>query len=411
MSASPKAAFEHESTPFPEVELTGDDRKLLALVEPSLAEGKDLYAWWRKTDRANNYVNRFKLRRGPYDENPSVGFFDEAKLSSGAIPVLGVVQNLTWGRTSNPSANSQIREFALRYFMRVADFNRPASFSLRELAGRAADTSDPGGWGYSQIYYKLRAGRVGKFPTGARHKIVDLRELKPGGAYEWIVLRARLFNVEMNLSPLGDGGPQLVVPLARFTEEYLIASSEFIIDETNPEPGVAGRYGFGYATISDPAYENGPLLWGPGRFRPGFESFVFEVSECSDGVSEVSISSPFAVNRPPRIFGINPDPIALGIRAADFFSLGFASRLFPDLRDGIDPLLTPVSILNTTTGGLSSRFLGISVDNLERYFLVQHFMSAYDLLTGALLTYAQVPDWAAGESKLPFWVREGQVEE
>ena len=37
-------------------------------------------------------------------------------------------------------------------------------------------------------------------------------------------------------------------------------------------------------------------------------------------------------------------------------------------------------------------------------------MAAYELLTGALLTYCQIPDWTAPESELPDWVRQGHAD-
>ncbi len=155
---------------------------------------------------------------------------------------------------------------------------------------------------------------------------MDLREI--GDIYEWVVLRARLFNVEVDLSPLGDASPHFEIPLARFTEEYLVASPEFIVNEEAPAPHVLGRYGYGYAIrLHDPAYSRGPLLWGPGRFDPGFESFVFEVRDTGETV----VTSPFAVNRPDRIFGLSPDPVAMGLQVADFFFIrtGFAPPAGP----------------------------------------------------------------------------------
>ena len=99
----------------------------------------------------------------------------------------------------------------------------------------------------------------------------------------------------------------------------------------------------------------------------------------------------------------------MGLQIADLFSFGLASRLLPGLQNGFDPLLTPVAAINAGTGGLADRFLGLSVDSVERFFLAQHFMSAYQLLTGAVQTYCQIPDWRAPEADMPAWVREGRV--
>jgi hypothetical protein len=400
------AAATPRPSPAP-VELTAADHKILDLVEPSLARGAELYRWWRKIDAADAYRNSFALQRNFNPAKRAVGFFEKAPLSFGTIPVLGVVQEMgfDYSPLTPDAARDQLRSFVLRYLLRVADYKRPGSFSLRDLSQPGGGPAEMTGWGYSQHYYKLRdSGRIGKFPADLESRIVDLREI--GDVYEWVVLRARLFNVTLDLSPLGDTAPHFDIPLAAFTEEYLIASPEFIVHEEDPAPGVLGRYGYGYATLRDPAYSNGPLLWGPGRFDPGFESFVFEVRD----TGETTVTSPFAVNRPDRIFGVSPDPVAIVARVADLLSFGLASRLAPGLRHGFDPLLTPVSLLDAGTGGLAGRIFGLSVDNVERYFMVQHFMSAYELLTGAALTYCQIPDWTAPESAMPSWVREGVAE-
>jgi len=382
------------------------DEKILSLVPDSLARGIELYGWWRRTERDRAYSDSFPLQRKFNRAKRSVGFFDKASLTFGEIPVTGVVQETVFDNSplTPEAARDQIRSFVLRYLLRVADFQEPSAFGLRDLRRSAASGPETSGWGYSQSYYKLRgSGRVGKFPPELEWRIVDLREI--GSTYEWVVLRARLFNVAVDLSPLGDTAPHFEIPLAKYTEEYLIASPEFIVNEDDPEPHVLGRYGYGYATLHDPSYSNGPLLWGPGRFNPGFESFVFEVRD----TGETLVTSPFTVNRPERIFGLNPDPVAVAFKVADFFSLGLASRLLPGLQHGFDPLLTPVEALDAGTFGLANRAFGISVDSVERFFLAQHFNSAYQLLTGALQTYCQIPDWTAPETDMPTWVREGRV--
>jgi hypothetical protein len=245
-------------------------------------------------------------------------------------------------------------------------------------------------------------GEVGRFAEEDQGKIVDMRELGP--KYEWVVLKARLFNLSLDMSPLGNAYPHFVVPVAAFTEEYLIASPGFVVSEENPEPGVVARYGVGGATLRDTELRRGPLLWGPGRFYPGFGGFLFEVRETGETV----VTAPFAVNRPERVFGLDPDPLAIGGQLANFFSLGLASRIFPGIANGVDPLLSPVAALNAVTGNLGAEF-GASKETLERYLLVQHFTSVYQLLSGAALTYCRVPNWTAPEEQLPEWVRTGRL--
>ncbi len=388
------------------VSLNDEDRHIIDQVDDSLAAGIQVRDWWRRTDAGRSYREHYDLQRAFNPARRSLAFFDRAELPIGEFPVMGVVQEMTFDFSKpEPDLPHQIREFVLRYLLRVSDYRRPAAFMLRDLHRTTAEQAQLDGWGYSQVYYKLRdGGRVGKFAEEDQAKFVDLREL--GSVYEWIVAKARLFNLTLNVSPLGDTYPHLVVPVASITEEYLITSADFIVNEEDPAPGVLGRYGVGGATLRDTALREGPLLWGPGRFYPGFSAFEFEVRSTGETV----VTSPFAVNRPDRLIGINPDPLSAGVRLADLFSFGMASRLFPGVSGGFDPVLSPIAVLNGVTGNFAADQFGVSKESLERYLLVEHYMAVYDLLAGASLTYCRVPDWTAPEEDLPSWVRNGLVE-
>lgn len=62
----------------------------------------------------------------------------------------------------------------------------------------------------------------------------------------------RIFDFSLSVNPLGGNGQQLTVPLEE--SSFLVLSSDFIRDESQPEVDVVGRtvigrYGFGYAFI------------------------------------------------------------------------------------------------------------------------------------------------------------------
>jgi hypothetical protein len=386
--------------------LTSQDLRVIEQVNESLSGGLEVFRWWKRADAARSYREQYELERAFNPADRATAFFDEPELSWGKVPLLGCVQQMTfdYSRRDPQDAHAQIREFVLRYFLRVSDYRRPASFMLRELRRTKEQQAQLDGWGYSQVYYKLRdGGAVGKFPESAQSRIVDLREI--GETYEWIIFQARLFNLAFDLNPLGGSFPRLVLPVAAFTNEYLITSRELMVVEVDPAPGVLGRYGYGCATLRDTELRAGPLLWGPGRFYPGFAALYFEVRSTGETV----VTAPFAVNRPERILGLQPDPLAAGFRLADGASAGLLSKLFPDLKNGFDPVLGPIAALNTVTGNLPGDRFGISKKTLERFLLVEHFMGIYELLAGAALTYCRVPDWTAPEKDLPQWVQDGLV--
>src|SRR5919202_6698115 len=170
----------------------------------------------------------------------------------------------------------QVREFVLRYFMRVSSFRQPEVYvesrrrDLPPLLERLSWCSEPDvlrqGFGFTQHFYKLRStGRVGKFPAGSESQIVDLREI--GRKYEWVVVKVRIFDFAFNFRLGGSGSPTLSVPLTE--ESYLVLSRDFILNEDDPAPDTLGRYGIGYAFIRDPT--EGLIGYGPGQFSAAIE--------------------------------------------------------------------------------------------------------------------------------------------
>jgi len=158
---------------------------------------------------------------------------------------------------------------------------------------------------------------------------------------------------------------------------------------------VLGRYGYGYATIHDPAFDHGPLLWGR-PFQPGFESFVFEVRNTGETV----VTSPS-----PSIAGSHfrrqPRPGRDGLQIADLFSFGLASRLLPGLQNGFDPLLTPVArdqCRNRRPGKPLpwpfSRQRGAVFSGAALYVCIP-------VAHCAVQTYCQIPDWRAPRPTCP----------
>jgi hypothetical protein len=194
-------------------------------------------------------------------------------------------------------------------------------------------------------------------------------------------------------------------------ESYLIISPDFVTNREQPNDGVLGEYGLGYAFMKNPINE-GQLAYGPGYFDVAFQLINFEVL---DG-GEIRSHLVFVANRPSRVVDVVINPLGWGLALADLLSLGVFSRvvfpsgpprsLGPSWRTGFDPVLTGINVANWLTGGLARRALCISRDELDRRLLIQHFMQHYQMLTGTVLTWRQIPDWC-DESKLPEWVITG----
>jgi hypothetical protein len=405
--------------------LTDLDRAIIEHVERAHADGVELKRWWDRS-YPDGFAKKFDLERVFNRSSESFGFFDQVQLQRGALPVMGNFQKMFYDRPRTPAnltrqsaewMRDQIKEFVLRYFMRVSAFRQPEVFveSRRPLPGYLEKLSwctRPDllrqGFGFKQCYYKLRhSGEIGRFLEQDEAAIVDLREIGP--RYEWIVVKVRIFDFSFKVKPFGAGGPELSVPLVE--ESYLVLSPAFILNDDHPSPDCLGRYGLGYAFIRDPT--EGLIGYGPGQFSAAIEIINFEVST----QGEISVSMVFVANRPERIANVSLNPIDWSFRLADLFSRGTASKFLgpvkhsleriPTSVDSFDPVYGFVSLINTLTSNQAAQQLCISREQLEKDFLAQHFMQHYATIVGSLLTWRQIPDWL-DSAALPEWVRTGK---
>lgn len=403
---------------------TPEEQEILASVEKYLADALALKRWWEEADAHNGYQQKFELERTLNRPDSSYGFFGEAPVAGGTMAVMGNVQDMFYDQPKAPpaagedSANwmqQQLREFVLRYFMRISSYRRPQAFVsgamqqrntfLKNLSWCTEPRVVREGFGFKQLYYKTVSGEIGRFDDP--FAIVDLREI--GARYEWIVLKVKIFDFAFKLRPFGESGPELAYNLDE--ESYLVVNRQFIRDEERPESGVLGRYALGYGFIKSPV--KGLLAYGPGEFDAAFELIQFSAQE--DGTIRVHMV--FVVNRPNRIANVRLNPVEWTLRAADLISLGTASSLLGPLKDTVgrffpplgsfDPVFSYISLLNAVTAGYAAQHFCVSKEQLDKTFLVQHFMQHYETVVGSLLTWRQVPNWL-DENALPGWVVAGR---
>jgi hypothetical protein len=396
------------------------DAWILDDVDRALADGLRLLQWWERKDAARSYKSSFSFLRDLTPPDRAIGFFDKAEISSGPIGVMGLAHEMMFDQPKSGSPEtyrSQIREFVLRYFLRVAEVTPPQAnraLGIGPGTGRLLNlfhVGPPrmdvrGGFRYTQLYYKeAESGRIGAFPAGRANAIVDLREVGP--KYEWIVLRARPFDYELDLAPVGAAGPRFVLPLP--DSPTIAINRQLIIDEDYPAPGILGRYGFAYALLDDPE-PRGAQVYGPAQYKACFQRIHFEV--LASGESRVHLS--FTGNLPDKILEVKLDPIGLFLRSSDLLSFGLSSRLLQPVQGllskrltfgSFDPLLSLISLANFATGGLAAKELDISKQQLFRDILAKHFQIYYQLILDSLLAYRQVPDWM-DPTHLPEWARE-----
>jgi hypothetical protein len=407
-----------QTKPILSSELSEEDRGLLAKVDSALDAGRALQAWWEQADAEKQYQVCFPLTRAFNQPETSFGFFGQAAIQGRNMPVMGTVEEMLYDQPKHSNRErlrDELREFVLHYFLRVTDFREPRASTgtkssnlpewLRDLGWCPDSQFVSTGFGYSQYFYKKRDnGLVAKFPEDQRFAIVDLRRLIE--EYEWIVVKVRIFDFDLKLAPFGGNRPQAVVPLRE--ESYLVLSSDFLTDETNPSPEIAGSYGFGYAFIKhSPA--GGVLAYGPGLFDAAFKRITFRILRSG----QMRVHLAFVANRPTRL--LNFPFFDWTMRLADVASLGMASRFLSSPEVGnepdppthdFDPLIASITLANLFSNGRAAEDLCVSREQLEKDMLLQHFRQHYQMLLGSLFTWRQIADWQDANG-LPAWVITG----
>ncbi|HWG39034.1 MAG TPA: hypothetical protein VN658_00695 [Candidatus Acidoferrales bacterium] len=414
------------------------DAQVLSTVPKYLARGEALLKWWREVDPSTTWwfkpsqIQQFPLARTFNRPTRSFGFFGQAPVEGRIMPVMGNVQEMFYDQTRGPASlgqdsaewmREQLREFVMKYFLRITSFRQPGAYvdaaypipppALARLSWCPTDTADRVGFGFTQLFHKsVRSGEVRPFPGYDRHAIVDQREI--GKLYEWLVLKVRIFDFNLNLRPLGESGPELV--FGANEESYLAINKSFVTYNEHLPPelgsqygGVLGDYGVGYAFVKSPA--SGPFRYGPGEFDAALELINFRIYR----TGYISVRMVFIANRPTGISNLVIDPVNWGFRLADFFSLGATSRFLSPaqqvleqlpLQISLDPVRYYVSAANLLTGGYAARNLCISIEQLEKFFLLIHFQQHYQTVVGSLLTWRLVRDWLDSKD-IPAWVISG----
>jgi hypothetical protein len=217
-----------------------------------------------------------------------------------------------------------------------------------------------------------------------------------------------VFDFGLSFAPFGSEAPKLQMPMKDPT--YVVIGPPFIKNQENPEPGVLGQYGFGYAFVPYSPDGPGVIAYGPGHFTAAIQNVDFTV--VSDG--EIRVRTAFVVNRPDKIAQVDIDPIDWSFRFADLMTFGIASRLMAPVRtvtdtlplrvSGLDPISTYIWVANTVTGGMAATRLGYSKSVLEKRMLVQHFLQNYEMLRSSVLVWRTVPDWT-DHAMLPAFCR------
>lgn len=394
--------------------LDPESLKIYGFVEQGLTEATTLLRWWQDA-RKENRLNTSPAVRGFQFDNQNSMFMGEAPLDRGLLPVIGLEQDFFFDRPKATKSQQhtdaqwfrkQVREFALRYFMRIATTRE---FLMDIRTGDAPESqAEDGlrGWGYYQLFYKsAETGEILEFPPEDRFSIIDLREIGP--TYDWVVFKVRFFDFTFRRPLLDSNGPRIDVPVSLDT--FVVIDSNFVIDREDPKPGVIGEYGFGTPVVPVPDPDS-ILAYGPGQLSTAFQFITFQVMASG----EVRVKTLIVANRPTRL--LNFRPLISSLNLADFLTRGFASPVLSRVRDllaranlpAIPLLFTFADVANTLTGGLAGYQFCISREQLYREVMATHFLSLESLIHRSLAAWNSVADWL-DPAEIPQWVHESPL--
>jgi hypothetical protein len=387
--------------------LTAKDELILSQVERTIERGVEVKTWLDQKDRAGDYAERFDVIRPFSPDVNSFGFFETVPVAGSMVRVMGLTQDMVFDRWKQPApgakACDEFREFLFKYFMRVSHGRKPAvaaeveqpSIYLRPLSWLPSGDDARVGFGYRQLYYKLReSGRIGKFAKEEQCAVVDLREI--GAKYDWIVAKVRIFDFNIAMEPLGGESMKFLYPMKE--ESYVVLSPSFVTCDERPDGAVLGRFSLGYSFLPY-ADEPGIVAYGPGFFSVAIQTFDFAVR----ADAEIDVRASFVVNRPDKIMRVDLDPVGWSFKVADLMTGNLASRVFAPVKavadrlplrvPDVDPVSAYIAAANVATAGLASSQLGISKVQLEKRMLVQHFLQHHEMLMHALQVWRTFNNW------------------
>lgn len=355
-----------------DADLRDDERALLSRVDGELAKSLALARWWRRHGGSGPDAHRFELIATQRGEG-AYGIHQTAEIPGlGTFPVSAAVQKIPFTRPKSLPGEEraaarwtarQVREFALRYLLRSTSFAKAQSYPdlgqaplpayLRLLSWCPVEGVEIAGAEISQLYFKRRGGRLGKFTEHRRQTIVDMREIGP--VYDWVLLSAQFFDASINLSLSGPDSPTLSLPLRR--RIYMALTPELIFDQDadSTADGSLGRFGPGFVYL-----EEDPNA--AGSFTPAFETIVLEVAE----TGETELQMVAVVRRP-----------------------GVPIRIWID----------PRRLLALLSGSVSAEEIG-------HRFLYQHLLEQRYLAFISMNVWNLTPDWL-DEAEIPQWLRAG----
>ena len=288
--------------------LSEHDRFLVKQAEIAIADGVQLERWCRDPNRK---VNEFLLDlKRPYRlPNKAYGYFSDLLVSGETRTVIGVRQEVEFGRASGPDPEEQLTRYVLGVFLPSSHWTYADGWQ--------------GGFTFDQMLYCTPDGRVGRYTEDQRATVQDWTLI--GTRYRWSLFTVFLHDFVVKLGPV----------TKHFKEAAaLVQHPDFIHIVKNPAPGFKLEVAIGYPFIDFAPVPN-YFGFGPGKFNWAVKLFSFRLRDNN----EVRCDMDFAAGaRPAKVFDFGPGipcPLYGGAAALRAVTLGaFDPSGFHDWMDG-----------------------------------------------------------------------------
>lgn len=301
------------ATPLPDdltipASLSAHDRFLVERTYEALSDGLELQRWCRDPHRA---VEEFPLDLGrPYTlPNQAYGYFANVKVGDQTKSVIGVRQEVEFGKASGRDPAGRLKQYVLGEFLPSSHWTYPDGW--------------PGGFTYEQLLYCTADGQVGRWAEGERSTVQDWRVI--GTKYRWSLFTVFLHDFVLKAGP--------------FTKHFREATSlvqhpDFVHIVERPAKGYTLEVAIGYPVINYAPIPN-HFGFGPGKFNWAVKLFSFMLRDNN----EIHCHMDFAAGaRPKKVFDFGthvPCPLYGGAGALQAISLGlFNAQRFHDRMDG-----------------------------------------------------------------------------
>ncbi len=276
-------------------------------TELALVDGIQLERWCRDPNRKRNEFP-VDLKRTYALKNRAYGYFSDLQVSNVTKTVIGVRQEVEFGKATGPHPEEQLKKYVLSVFLPTSHWTYANGW--------------PGGFTYEQLIYCDAEGKLGRYPKGQTEIPRDWTEI--GTKYRWSLFTVFLNDFVVRFGPVAK----------RFNEAAtLVQHSDFVHIVENPMPGYKLEVAFGYPFIDYAQIPNN-FGFGPGKFNWAVKLFSFLLRDNN----EVHCNMDFAAGaRPAKVFDFGkyiPCPLYGTSDALEKITFGlYRSQKFHDWMD------------------------------------------------------------------------------